>query len=343
VTCFKEKEEDMIHNRLRHFQRSGGAIVFFLAMLMVSNTATATEPVNLSIASFKSGSGWYVLAQSMAQIIKQNLPPGSVVDVLPYSGGAGNPPLLHQKKATLALGYPHLTILAMQGKAPYKAPMKELRMLVGRLDTYWNLFAARKETKISSFEELKAQKFPLRLVMTPKGSTGEWMNNAVLNAYGVSFKDIESWGGKVTLTSFANAVQMVKDGHADAWGHIATPGHPSWTELSSTVDLKFFSLSDAVAKKMVAEYGFNQTAIPKGTFRGIANDLPAISWYTSVIATTDLSEDAAYKICEAICSNKAALETAYKGAKTFDPRKAWDTPVPLHAGAEKYYKDKGYK
>jgi len=317
-------------------------VLVFILLTFAMGTYAA-EPVELSIASFKSGSGWYVLAQAMSQVIKKNLPEGSIVDVLPYSGGSGNPPLLHQKKASLALGYPHLTILAMRGKPPYKEPMKELRMLVGHLNIYWNLFAVRKETKISSFDELKEKKFPLRLVMTPKGSTGEWMNNAVLKAYGVSFDDIKSWGGKVTLTSFKNAVQMVKDGHADAWGHIATPGHPSWTELSSTVNLKFFTLSNEVTKKMVAEYGFTPSVIPKGTFRGITSDLPAISWYTCLITSSDLSEDVAYKVTEAICSEKDTLVTAYKGAKTFNPQKAWDTPVPLHSGAEKYYKQMGYK
>jgi len=333
----------MMHNRLRQFLRSWGLIVLAFSLLTFSTGIYAAEPVTLSIASFNSGSGWYVLAQTMSQIIKQNLPKDSIVDVLPYSGGAGNPPLLHQKKATIALGYPYLTVLAMRGEEPYKEPMKELRMLVGHLDTYWNLLAVRKETKISSFDELKEKKFPLRLVMTPKGSTGEWINNAVLNAYGITFKDIESWGGKITLTSFANAVQMVKDGHADAWGHVASPGHPSWTEISSTVDLKFFSLSEAATKKLVDKYGFAPTFIPKGTFRGILNDLPAIGWYTNLITTTDLSEEVAYKITEAICSNKAAIEAAYNGAETFEPKNAWDTPVPLHAGAEKYYKDKGYK
>ena len=88
----------MLHNRLQLFRRSRGVTVFLLAVLTMSGTAKAAEPVNLSIASFKSGSGWYVLAQTMAQVIKQNLPPGSVVDVLPYSGGAGNPPCFIRRK-----------------------------------------------------------------------------------------------------------------------------------------------------------------------------------------------------------------------------------------------------
>ena len=92
-------------------------ILVFILLIFAMSTYAA-EPLKLSIASFKSGSGWYVLAQAMSQVIKKNLPEGTIVDVLPYSGGSGNPPLLHLKKASLALGYNHLTLLAMKGKPP---------------------------------------------------------------------------------------------------------------------------------------------------------------------------------------------------------------------------------
>jgi len=80
------------------------ALVCFVgAMPAVSS---AQQPVKLRFASFKIGSGWYVMAGVMADIIKRNLPPGSTVDALPKSGGIGNPMLLGLKKAEMDSLFP---------------------------------------------------------------------------------------------------------------------------------------------------------------------------------------------------------------------------------------------
>lgn len=84
----------------------------------------------LSLASFKSGSSWYVLAQTMAKLIKGELSSGSQVDVLPYSGGVGNPMVLGKGKADLALGFPVEANLALKGEPPYKEQISDLRVLV---------------------------------------------------------------------------------------------------------------------------------------------------------------------------------------------------------------------
>lgn len=321
------------------------ALLFVAVAFSLSGMTTAAEAksVNLTMGTFKSGSGWYVLGQAISQLVKAKLPAGSVVDVMPYSGGVGNPRLLQQGKINVALGFPFLTILAMQGEVPYKKPAKELRMLVGGLDTYWYLFATAKGTGLVGFEELKKKKFPLKLVMTPRGSTGQWMNTAVLKAYGITFDDIKAWGGRVTLTSFGNTVKMMKDGQANAFGHVATPGHPAWTELATMVKLNFFSVDKQKTKGLAAKYGFKDSFIPKGTFQGLDKDMPALGWASSLITTAKLPDEVAYIITKTVCESKADLVATYKGAKVFNPAKAWDTPVPLHPGALKYYKEKGYK
>ena len=300
------------------------ALLFVAVAFGLSGPASAAEakPVSLTMATFKTGSGWYVFGQAIAQAVKAKLPAGSVVDVMPYSGGVGNPRLLHQGKANLALAFPFLTYLAMQGEAPYKEAAKGLRMLVGGLDTYWHLFSAAKSTGLTGFEQLKQKKFPLKLVMTPKGSAGEWMNGAVLKAYGISFDDIKKWGGRVTMTSFGNAVKMMKDGQANAFGHVATPGHPAWTELSTMVKLNFFGVDRQKTKELAAKYGFTESFIPKGTFQGLDKDLPALGFASALITTDKLSDETAYTITKTICESKADLVTTYKGAKAFEPSRA---------------------
>jgi TRAP transporter TAXI family solute receptor len=283
------------------------------------------------------------MAQAMAKVMKEALPPGSTVDVLPYSGGVGNPLLLHQGKADLALCFPVESGLAIKGQAPYKEPMKEIKLLAEGFDTYWYAFAVREDTGLKGFEDIKDKRYPLRLAILPKGSSGEWMTGKVLGAYGIDmYKDLAAWGGKVMNTSFPAAVEMMQDGQAGAFGQVCTPGHPSWTQLATMVKIRFLPTGEKIMDAFVKEFGFSKGAIPKGTFRGVSENIPTLGFATNLITTDRLPEDVAYRIAKAICEHKDDLVATYKAANVFNPQKAWAGNIPLHTGAEKFYREAGY-
>jgi TRAP transporter TAXI family solute receptor len=321
-------------------------ISFCVLFLSFGRPAYSEEqkPVHLSLATFKSGSGWYIMGQTMADIMQKALPKGSTVDVLPYSGGVGNPLLLHQGKADLAMGFGVETGLAIKGESPYKESMKELRLLAAGFDTYWYAFAVREATGITSFKEIKEKHYPLRLVILPKGSSGEWDTIKIFKAYGMDlYADLKAWGGKVTNTSFPTAVEMMKDGLADAFGQLCTPGHPSWTQLATMAKIRFLPIDKEVRDQLIKEYGFRRGVIPAGTFNGVTKDVPVLGFATNLITTDKLPEEVAYKITKAICEHKQDLVAAYKAAKVFDPKTAWEeADIPLDPGAARYYKEAGY-
>ncbi|NQU12796.1 MAG: TAXI family TRAP transporter solute-binding subunit [Desulfobacteraceae bacterium] len=317
--------------------------VGFLFMVWSPVYAADEKPVHLSMATFKSGSGWFIMAQAMAKIMENALPKGSTVDVLPYSGGVGNPLLLQKGKADIALGFPVESRLALKGQSPYKKPVKDLRLLAAGFDTYWYVFSVRQDTGITSIGEIKKKKYPLRLVILPKGSSGEWDTSKVMEAYGINiYKDLKAWGGKVTNTSFPSALDMVKDGQANAFAHVSTPGHPSWTQLATMVKIRFLPIDERIRNEFIKKYGFSKGTIPKGTFRGVEKDIPVLGFSTNLITSAKLPEDVAYKITKAIATHKKDLVTTYKAARVFNPKKAWDSTVPLHPGAKKYYQEMGY-
>lgn len=317
------------------------ALALLTSYAYAQTSPQVKTPVNLKMATFKSGSGWHVLGANIASVIKEYLPKGSIVDVLPYSGGVGNCLLLDRGKADIALGFPVETGLAIKGLEPYDEPIPDLRALVGRTDTYWFAFAVRSDSGIRSIDQIKNQKYPLRLAILPKGSSGEWMTRTVLNAYGISYSDIKSWGGKVMSGSFAAAVALIKENKADAFGQVCTPGHPTWTELCTTVNMNFLPVKEDIINKLADKYGYVKGVIPEGAFRGVKEDISTLGFYTMLITTSDLPEDVAYIITKAVCENKPRIVSAYKAFEVFDPKTAWKVPVPLHEGARKYYEEMG--
>jgi TRAP transporter TAXI family solute receptor len=314
------------------------------AVILTFNTAIAGEPVHLKFASFKMGSGWYVMGATIVDLLKKQLPSGSTVDLLPHSGGVGNAVLISKKDAQMGLGVNVTNQWAYEGRVAYKEKMTSLRGLVGGMDTYWLAVMLTAKTPITSFQEIIDKKYPLKLMLLPKGSLGAYGAFQIMEAYGISEKDIKSWGGSITQTSFGAIVSAMKDGRANAFIQVITPGHPSVTELATTTGLRFLSLREDVINKLAAT-GWDRSIMPAGTFKGQDEAVRTTGFTTTLITTEEFPEDLAYLVTKIVCENKDALVKAYAGMKVFDPATAWKPDkvgIPLHVGALKYYKEKGW-
>ncbi len=87
--------------------------------------------------------------------------------------------------------------------------------------------------------------------------------------------------------------------------------------------------------------GFHK--IDSGAYKGINKDIPTVVTASELIINKDVSEDVAYEITKILCENIEELHRDLPPTRTFIPEKAWmAVAVPLHPGAVKYYKEKGY-
>jgi TRAP transporter TAXI family solute receptor len=171
-------------------------LVIFLVcfILTVPASSPAQEPVQLKLASFKIGSGWFVMGGVMADIFKKSLPPGSTVDALPKSGGIGNPKLLGLKKADLGFAFPITANWAWNGVYRYDKKIQNIRAIAGGLDSYWVLSAVKADKGINSWADMKSGKKDIRICTQSKGSLSEFAARQVLEAYGISYDDLKGWG-----------------------------------------------------------------------------------------------------------------------------------------------------
>ena len=319
-------------------------ICFILAM---PASSPAKEPVQLKLASFKIGSGWFVMGGVMADIFKKSLPPGSTVDALPKSGGIGNPKLLGLKKADLGFAFPITANWAWNGVYRYDKKIRNIRAIAGGLDSYWVLGAVKADKGINSWADMKSGKKDLRIATQSKGSLSEFAARQVLEAYGISYQDLQGWGGDILMKGFKEMVPALKEGAIDGFLMMATPFHPTWTEAAISRPLKFLPLEDAVLGKLKSKYGYTSSVVPAGMFKGLEKDVVTIGFPTCLLVREDISSEVVYTLVKAIVENKEKIQSAYKSFKAFDPKTAWKPEklggVPLHPGAEKYYKERGWK
>jgi TRAP transporter TAXI family solute receptor len=323
--------------------------IWWIAVLLVisfSHPAAAQElksAVHLRLASQDLGSAWYVYGATFGKLWRNVLPRGSTIDVLPYGGAPTNVLLIEKGDAEVGLCNNTVARWAVQGKVAFPKPVPEIRGMVGALDKYYLAAVATKRSGIASLEDVAKKMMPVRIVTQPVGSSGEVSLRLLLEAYGITYDDIKSWGGSVTPTSTGVASAQMIDGKADIWVQVIVAGHPAISELAMATDVVFLPYSKAIIDKL-ENYGYQEAVLPAKTFKGQDQAVPMVGYPTILIVQRDLNPELVYVLTKAIVENQQQLVKAHAGFKNFIPEDAWKMiriGIPLHSGAEKYYREKG--
>ena len=321
------------------------AVALILAVGVTAVTAqTPTSPVNLAFATLDTGSAWYVYGATMAELLRKSLPAGSNIDVKPRAGGVGNPRLVAKNETPLGLSFTVTNRWAADGKEAYTEKLDDLRALVGGFDTYYLVAVATKKLGITSVREIRDKKLPVRVYTQPVGSLGEFAGRQLLRATGFSYNDIKGWGGGVTHVGYNVIIDAFKDGRADILFAVVTPKHPSVSEIVSNVDVEFLGLDADIAKELVP-LGYTAATMPAETFKNQSKPVSTVGFPTVLITNKDLPEPVAYTVTKTIVENKDALVRGHSGLAAFDPTTAWKPEkvgIPLHPGAERAYREKGW-
>ena len=187
---------------------------------------------------------------------------------------------------------------------------------------------------IKSVEDLKGK----RVSVGDAGSGVEFNARQILNAYGISFDDIE-----VNNLGFGDSADALKDGKIDAF--FCTAGAPTTaiTELATTNSINLLGIDDEHAAALQNDYAFyTQYTIPGGTYKGVDDDVVTVAVKATLIVSDKLSEDVVYDLVKGLFDNKDAITAGHAKGAELDPAYAVDgISVKLHPGAEKYFKEAG--
>jgi TRAP transporter TAXI family solute receptor len=227
---------------------------------------------------------------------------------------------------------------AYNGTIRNEGPYKNLRLIAKIEDPYYLLLAARRESGITSIDQIKQQKLPVRIFDNGGGMS------IILDYYGISAEDIISWRGKMRVSQ-----EDAINGDFDLIiGFMASPSlNPEssyWTTLSEKFDLYYMQLPEELLKKIAEQNVDAEIVIARNQLlRGMDRWIKTLGRSgESVFARDDTPEQAAYDIAKAIDENRGALKWFIR-VYTYDSKTVWKNfGVPLHPGAEKYYREAGY-
>ncbi|MEZ5740022.1 MAG: TAXI family TRAP transporter solute-binding subunit [Burkholderiaceae bacterium] len=275
---------------------------------------------------------YYPLGVGLSKIYADKIP-GVRTQVQSTKGSVENLNLLQRGKGELALTLGDSLQLAWAGNADvgFKTPLDKLRGIAAAYPNVIQIVAS-KDSGITDLAGLKGKSLS---VGAPKSGT-ELNARAIFAAAGMSYNDLS----KTEYLPFAESVELVKNRQLDATLQSAGLGVASLKDLSTSVDVTMVAVPQAVADKLGSPYVAMK--IPAGTYRGQEADVPTVAVMNFFVTHDGVSEETVYQMTKQLFENLPTLEAAHKSAAQITLKDALaGMPVPLHPGAERYYKEKG--
>jgi TRAP transporter TAXI family solute receptor len=292
----------------------------------------------ITFAGSTYGEPWWTLGEVVAKVLE---PRGYKVRVTAESAGHANVRWVSSGKAELGPQTPVILDWAVKGIGPYKGEKHSNLASIATIQwPSWLSVAMRRDTGCVDLLDVKERKYPLRML-----AADEEVLEIVLNHYGMSVKEIESWGGK--FTPMRERAGYWRGGLGDMMmGHIYlgwTPVANIWQEATILYDMRFLDFDGALIKKLGELRGYTPSIMPHGLYRGVDRDISAVgqdSMY--IICLRNQSADLVRNVAEGLDENYELFQNT-RSIFFYDRAKVWKNPyIPLHTAAEKYYREKGY-
>jgi hypothetical protein len=225
---------------------------------------------------------------------------------------------------------------AVKGKQQFKEPFRELRAVFA-LHPEPVTVVVRKESGVNSFADLKGKKFN---VGNPGSGTRATLDE-LIGAMGWS------------LSAFALASELKADEHGPALcdgkidGFFYLVGHPSANiqDPTTVCGAKLVSVTGPAVDKLVkANPYYAYATIPGGLYPGNAQDTKTYGVLATVVSSSRVPADTVYTVVKAIFDNFDEFKKLHPAFQVLAPQSMIKDGLsaPLHDGAVRYYKEKGW-
>jgi TRAP transporter TAXI family solute receptor len=312
------------------------AVTAFFAVTFV-NASAAQERVFFGIATGGTGGTYYPLGGMLAQLISNKVTiGGKKLSATAETAGASvaNAQLLARKDIESAFVAADILDAAYTGKGQFEGKaVKNLRAL-GALYPEQVQLVTLANANVMGFKDLKGKS-----VSSGSPGSGQWqLLGDLLEAHGMTRKDIGE-----DLSSFTQSVDKIKDGNLTA--SLITAGAPtsSISDLANARDIRIVPLAGPEIENLRKKQPYYANVqLPANTYKGQSAPVNTLA-VMAVWATHDgLSDQMAYEVTKALYENTETLGQVHPKGKEISLKTALQSiSIPLHPGAERYYREKG--
>ena len=304
----------------------------------LGSQATAADEKFITIGTGGQTGVYFVVGQSICRLVNRGTADHGIKCTAPSTGGSiDNINAIKAGDRDLGVAQSDWQYHAYNGTSKFEGQKYDKLRAVFSVHPEPFTVVARADAGIKAFDDLKGK----RVNIGNPGSGQRGTMEVVMAAKG--------W----TMDDFALASELKSAEQAAALGDnkidamIFTVGHPSGSiqEATTTVDSVMVAVEGPEIDKLVDDNPYYRKAsIPGGMYKGNDADTPTFGVGATFVTSADVDDEVIYQVVKAVFDNFDRFKKLHPAfANLSEAEMIKDgLSAPLHPGAEKYYKERGW-
>lgn len=305
-----------------------------------SEGAAASEEIdaysvggNLTLGTASSTGTFYYVGAAIGNAVSD----AGKLNVLVQATAGSNENVAMAQSGDIDLGMANCDALyaAYNGIMGYAdAGKQDIQEVAALYDSQLHVFVTEK-SGITDISQLKGKK----VCVGSQGTSYLFINEAILNAYGITLADITPY-----YMSYAESAEALANGDIDA--AFQTGGYPiaGIQQYAATTAFRMLPLSEEVIQKVNEEYPFAKpSTIPAGIYENQANEdaVATLSYMTCLFCSSKANDDQVYAFVKLMMETLDTYKDTNSSTQQISPETVATQYIPFNAGAERYYKEAG--
>ena len=333
---------------MRNLSKSTLVLAVAVGALSLAGTSPAEAQSKKTFISIGTGGPtgvYFVVGQAICRLVHKAAAEGrktgrkhGIRCSAPSTGGSTyNIGQIRQGELDFGIAQSDWQYHAYNGSSKYKGnAFKKLRAVFSVHPEPYQIIVG-KGTGIKSWADLKGKRFNIG----NPGSGQRGTTEVLMEKYGTKKSDFKI---ATELTSTEQSKALC-DGKIDAYGYTVGVPNAGVSIATDGCGAKIINLMTSVEKGLVDANPFYAFAtIPKGTYKTTDADVTTFGVMATFVTSADVKEKVVYEVVRAVFENLDDFRKLHPAFKNLDPKKMIKNALsaPLHPGAVKYYKEKGW-
>jgi TRAP transporter TAXI family solute receptor len=283
--------------------------------------------VVVRVMSGPTGGGFYPLGEGLAAAFGRLLPEVTF-EHHPSTGAVSNAELIQAGNADVGFVFADVAYVAYVGRLERKQVFDRLRGIAVLELTPLHLVV---RPGITSVRDLRGR----RVAVGPPGSGTALTAEIVLRAFDIKLSDIHT-----EALQFDVAARRLVAGHLDAMFDTAI--YPAEAvRMAASAGARLMPLTGSPIDKLRHEYPFFRAAvIPRDAYPGVTGAVHTIGVDSLLVCRRDMDEELVYQLTRRFFDALPMLSSSRNALRLMDLDQAPATPIPLHDGAARYYRER---
>jgi hypothetical protein len=288
---------------------------------------------NLTLGTASSTGTFYYVGAAIGNAVSK----AGKLNVLVQATNGSNENVAMCQSGDIDLGMGNCDALyaAYNGEMSYaEAGAQDIQEVAALYYSQLHVFVTEK-SGITDISQLKGKK----VCVGSQGTSYLYIDEAVLEAYGITLNDIEPY-----YMNYAEAAQALADGDIDA--AFQTGGYPiaGIQQYAATTAFRMLPIDDKVMNEVSEEYSFvTKTEIPAGIYENQSNEdaVPTLGYMTCLFTSSKADDDQIYAFVKLMMETLDTYQDTNDATRQISPETIATQYIPFNAGAERYYKEAG--